>query len=664
MPTIETLLQEHSKSIVKGQLRKIVEIYARAWIVVHELVQNGIDAIQTNPNVTEGKIDLVLETDRDSVTVTDNGTGFTADLKLLCPGGTGSEKSLSSRSPAKGYQGVGLKAVMYSTTSFEIQSQTDNQHWTFRAENLEGYINVEGSEAPQYEMKTIPKESDVTYTKVRARFPSKTLREFFSELNHFLDEDSVKWKHLYLKEKDDQQADPTDKYLEHFFSWYFRTHSYVGCTNRLLNIPVKNISTNQFEEVKPVTVRLHLKSKTKFAEIDGAIGDWLRSLGKEEFITEIPNRAWDFSEVAEANRTRARKYHVTENVITMKPTDPDWDRLKSTFRNCFLDLKLTPNDTKNDFHERYADFIKLLDRPHSAIKAEDFQDVLEKITGIYLAIGRTSAFETLGLSNRGIRVIASNGTPTAHALSVVSTSSTWYLETIHMVINVDATLNLGKRHLVNNRLVNRIQSFFEACYPVLVNISKLFVGRDTNPPGEDPLPNVVESKKLRRKDIPFRRFPSDESTLIGLFSATLSRLDKNFSVYGYFGRARYDGKFRWITTEPKSDKDLLKLEFKVLLKDLVGEFDLAVHDKEFMDVALIVVWDRTLTEIGWDVKGISLARQNALEQQGVPTNIVEYVLEDRYGQYRPLICVADLLQKIKIVDGETDDLDAFVKELG
>ena len=123
MPTIEELLQEHSTDIVRGQIRKIVEIYDLEWIVVHELVQNAIDAIQANPKVTEGLVDLVLDIDSDEVMVKDNGTGFTCDPKLLCPGGTGTEKRLSSRSPAKGYQGVGLKAVMYSTTLFEIQSQ-------------------------------------------------------------------------------------------------------------------------------------------------------------------------------------------------------------------------------------------------------------------------------------------------------------------------------------------------------------------------------------------------------------------------------------------------------------------------------------------------------------------------------------------------------------
>ena len=548
------------------------------------------------------------------------------------------------------------------------KARTNNQHWTFLAAKLADYIASGEKDAPQYEMETVNNNSANTYTTVKAGFNSNTLHEFLSRLNRFLSEDSVKWKDLYRKEKDDRNADPTDKYLEHFFSWYFRTQSYVGCANRLLNIPVQNVSTNEFEEVKPVIVQLHLKSKTQFAEVDGPIGDWLRALNKKGFTTEIPNRAWDYSEIAAANHDRATKYRIAPQVVTTKPNDPTWDTLKVSFRNRFLDLKLTPNGAEHDFRKRYADFIALLERPRSRVKAENFKDVLEKVTGIYLAIGRTSAFEALGITNHGIRVIASNGTSTDHDLTVVSTSSTWYLETIHMVINVDATLNLGKRNLVNTRLVRRIKDLFEACYPVLVNISKQFVSRETRPPDEDPLPDVVELKRLRRQNIPFRRFPNDESTLIGLFSVALSKLDKNFSVYSYFGRARYDGKFSWITDEPRSDVELRKLEFKVLLEDLVGEFDLAVHDKEFTDVALIVVWDRRLTKIGWQVKGISQARQNDLEQQGVPTNIVEYVLEDQHGRYCPLICVADLLQKIPIVNGETDDLetddlDVFVEEL-
>ena len=660
---IQDLLQENSIDIVRGQLKKIVDIYDLEWIVVHELVQNAIDAIQANHKVTEGQVDLVLDIDNDEVTVKDNGTGFTHDLKLLCPGGTGIEKRLSSRSPAKGYQGVGLKAVMYSTTLFEIESQTNDQHWTFLAENLASYIESEEGNIPEYMLETVDSSGDKTYTTVKARFRSGTLGIFLSGLNRFLNENSVKWKDLYRKEKNDRNTEPIDKYIEHFFSWYFRTQSYVGCVNRLLNIPVKNISTKEFEKVKPVSVQLRLKSSKRFVEIDGTVGNWLKSLGTKEFKTKIPNRAWDYSEIVKENHSRAAKYRLTPDIVTTKPNSSDWDTKKASFRDCFLNLKLTPNDEEDDFRKKYADFIALLERPRSRIKAEEFKDVLEKITGIYLAIGRTSVFETLGITNHGIRVIASNGTPTDHDLTVLSTSSTWYLETIHIVINVDETLNLGKRNLVNTRLVGRIKAFFEACYPVLVNISKQFVSRETRPPDEDPLPNVVELEKLRRKNIPFRRFPNDESTLIGLFSVALSALDENFSVYSYFGKARYDGKFRWITDEPKSDAELNRLEFKVLLENLVDEFDQAVYDKEFTDMSLIIVWDRRLDRIGWQVKGIPQDRQNNLEQRGVPTDIIEFVLEDQYGRYCPLICVADLLQKIEVVNGEIDDLDAFVKKL-
>ena len=661
MPTIEELLQEHSISIVRGQLKKIVEIYDLEWIVVHELVQNAIDAIQANPEVTEGEVDLILDLDNDIVTVKDNGTGFTYDPKLLCPAGTGVEKSLSSRSPTKGYQGVGLKAVMYSTILFEIESETKDKHWTFSAENLADYIDSEEGNAPEYDLKEADPKIGNTYTTVKAHFRSGTLCEFLSRLKRFLTEDSVKWKELYLGEKDS-----INKYLKHFFSWYFRTQSYVGCVNRLLNIPVKNALTKEFEEVKPVKVRLHLKSETQFSELENEepISDWLKSLGKKEFIAEIPNRAWDYYEIITENHEKALRYRVPLDVETRKPTDPNWEQLKPTFRNRLLDLKLTPNNAEEDFHKRYADFIPLLERQYSRTKAKDFEDVLEKITGIYLAIGRTAYFEQLGMSNCGIRAIASNGIPTDHILNVTSTSSTWYLETIHMIINVDATLNLGKRHLVNKHLVGRIQKFFTACYPTLVTISKLFVARDADPPDRDPLPAVIGLGKLRRKNIPFHRFPSDENTLIGLFSASIGLLNESFSVFSYFGKALYDGKFRWVTDEPGSENDLSKLEFKVLLTELINEFERSAHDKEFADVSLIIVWDRRISNVRWQVKAISQARQNNLEQSGVPTTIVEYVLENHHGRYCPLICVADLLQKIDLVNGETDDLDAFVEELG
>ncbi|MEQ9667924.1 hypothetical protein [Coleofasciculus sp. G2-EDA-02] len=665
MPNIEELLEAGSKEIVRGHLRKIVEIYDLEWIVVHELVQNAIDAVQVNPRVELGEVNLTLDFDSDTITVHDNGIGFKHDLGLLRPGGTGNEKRLSSRSPAKGYQGVGLKAVMYSTDRFELESQTMDGAWRFLSEGLRGYIDPEQDVVPEYIDNWRDEGSDKTFTQITATFPKGTLAKFISAIDRFLGEDTVKWKSLYRQEAERQESHPYNAYLQHFLGWYFRTQSYVGCLNNLLNVPVRNPQTEAFEELKPTEIKLNLRSSSNFEGLSGQVGEWLIGLKRNEFSTSLPYKAWDLAEVAQSNSQRAAKYRITPDIVRIKPNEENWEPLSVSFRDKFLDLKLTPNEQEEDFRERYADIIAILERPRSRVNAEDFRDVLEKVTGIYLAIGRTAHFEVLGIPNRGLKLIASNGTPTAHELTVRSTSSTWYLETIHFVINVDATLNIGKRHLVSTRLVGRLRDFFEACYPKLVSISKLFVERDVTGGGEEtPMPEVVQNERIHREGIPFHRFPSDENTLIGLFSVAIAKLDPEFSAFGFFANARYDGKFLWEDKEPRSDLELKLLEFKLKLEKLVDEFDLATHDKEFNEVSLAIVWDRRVSKSGWAVKGISEPRRTRLETQGVPTNLVEYVLENLLGNFVPLICVADLLKHFPLKKGEEDDLDEYVRSLG
>ncbi len=667
MPTIQELLVEHGQSIVRGQLRKIVEIYDPEWIVAHELAQNAIDAVQANDAVVEGYVQITLDVDHSSVSVEDNGIGFKHDLNLLCPGGSGDEKRLSSRSPAKGYQGVGLKAVMYSTEAFELESQTVEKHWVFIVEGLAGYISPEVDQIPPEYVEEVKGEGSIeTYTKITARFPEEKVASCINGLNRFLVADAVKWKDLYKAEEDDLNREPYECYIDHFLQWYFRSQSYVGCVNRLIGVRVKNINSGELEDQKPITIKVILKSSSKFANIEGELGKWLQNLDTEKFEIDIPSRNWDYAEIANTNSQRAAKYRIAPDIVSKKPSDNDWEDFKSTFRDKFLNIKLIPHEGADQFREKYRDIIALLERPRSSERAENYQDVLEVITGIYLAVGRTTHFETLGLENKGQKLIAANGTPTAHDLIARSTSSTWYLETIHMIINVDLTLNLGKRHLVNTRLVGRINQFFEACYPTLVNISKLFVERPFEPPGTGRLPEVIGTPQLARKKLPFTRFPVDEDTLIGLFSSTMSIVDPDFSVFGLFGAATYDGKFLWQRDEVKSENDFSVLEFKVELDKLIYEFEHATYEKEFGDLSLIIVWDRRCSVPGWSVKGISTARRNAMEGRGVSTDLLQYLLEDREGIFCPLICVADLIaENLCIREGEVtnDNLDAFIQAM-
>jgi anti-sigma regulatory factor (Ser/Thr protein kinase) len=664
MPTIEELLQEGSTDIVRGHLRKIVEIYDIEWRVAHELVQNAVDAVQAKQDTQQGEVAIFLNLANDEVTVEDNGIGFKRNHDLLRPGGTGDEKRLASRSPAKGYQGVGLKAVMYSTDRFEIQSQTDQEEWTFVCEGLKDYIDPEDPSIPEYVEEHTDGGDKQTYTRITAKFPEGTIADFISGLNRFLNEDSVRWTILYENHKDDLEREPFEKYLSHLFGWYFRSKSYVGCTNSLLGITVKDPDSGKLVPMKTVGVTLTVITQGAEEKVDGKIGEWLSGLEGEEFSTTMPYRAWDYAEVARANKQLHTKYRKTPEVVNIKPNDDVWDTVKDSLRDKFLDLKLIVNEEGKGFRERYKDFISILERDYSSVKAEDYRDVIEKITGIYLAIGRTSYFELMGITNHGMRIVSSNGTPTDHELMVRSTSSTWYLETIHFVVNVDSNLNIGKRHLVNSRLVGRLRDFFEACYPKLVSISKRLVKRDTRASPDVSMPDVVPFKKIEREGISFKRFPSDESTLVGLFSASIEKVHPDFSIFGLFRSATYDGKFSWKHQEILSDADLKKLEFKTKLDDLTNEFDHAIEEKEFAEVALIIVWDRRSNRDSWIVKGISPDMRNRLEVGGIPTSLVNYVLEDGRGNARPLLCVADILAEIPKRDGKDDDIDSYIDELG
>lgn len=665
MPTIDELNQEASGDIVRSQLRKIVEIYDDEWRVIHELLQNALDAIQNDSRIEDGGlVEVTLDVDNDIVAVNDNGTGFTPDLNLLTPGGTGAEKEISSRSPSKGYQGVGLKAVMYSTSNFLLDSQTSDVKWQFTCEGLREYIDPSSHANPTYDLTEEPASGEGTYTEVIAHFPDGLVGSVLNQIEaRHLDKDSEKWKELFRREEEEDPQLAAERYVGHFLGWYFRTHSYAGCYNALLGVPLNSPDSSAPEDIKQIQIDVAIESDDEYRQLDGRLGDWLRRAEGTSQTISFPYKAWDYAQVALENDRREDRYRISPPVESRKPSDDDWEEFRPTFRNKLLAVRLRPDEDAKEFEDKYADYISILERPRSAVSADDYRDLFPKITGIYMVVGRTAYFETLGVENRGQRMIASNGTPTAHDIAVRTTSSTWYLETIHLIVNLDATLNVGKRHLANTRLVGRVNDFISDCYPRLLSISRLFVEREERVDPNQEMPNVIELPRLSRRGVPFRRFPTDESALVAIFTAAVSELQPEMSVYGFFGKAVYDGKFLWSRREVKSDSDLKLLEFKMDIDDLAKEFEQATHDKEFRDISLVVVWDRDISYPRWDVKGISARRRGRLEELGVPTDFVSYILEDPNGDYKPLICVADLLRDLDVVDEDADELEDYIDSL-
>lgn len=332
--SIENLLEEGSTEIVRGHLRKIVEIYDLEWRVAHELVQNAVDAVQAKSfSSGDGTVSVEFDLREDFVEVKDNGIGFERDHDLLRPGGTGEEKRLKSRSPTKGYQGVGLKAVMYSTEYFEIESSTDGENWTFMSGGLRGYIDEDNPIIPDYAEEVVDADDDEeTYTKVKAQFPNGTLSSFIDGLNRFLTADSVRWTSLYEKKKEDIGREPFGEYLSHFLEWYFRTQSYVGCVNSLLGVEVKDPETGNFVGMFDIDINVSIKYNEDHS-LGGKIGEWLDGIMENEIKTTIPYESYDYSEIASKNKELPDQYHITPEIVSVKPHEDVWDTIKDSLRD-------------------------------------------------------------------------------------------------------------------------------------------------------------------------------------------------------------------------------------------------------------------------------------------------------------------------------------------
>ena len=116
--TTRTLTELWNATNLRKLAARTVETYPTAWKVVHETLQNAKDAIRRSQQ--SGTIKILLDLHNQSVTITDNGTGFPRSDELLGFGGT--DKDNDPDWGINGRQGVGLKAVILSTDRFSINA--------------------------------------------------------------------------------------------------------------------------------------------------------------------------------------------------------------------------------------------------------------------------------------------------------------------------------------------------------------------------------------------------------------------------------------------------------------------------------------------------------------------------------------------------------------
>ncbi len=249
-------------------MARTVEAYPQEWKVAHEVLQNAKDAIQKSSEAS-GEINIEFDLSQQRVTITDNGRGFPHDLSLLGIGGTDKDREDDWR--IQGNQGVGLKAVLFSSKSFWLESVINGQKWSVSVDNTCRY--AEGGEGKLKENRPVP-SSERNRTAVSYSFPHKAVSEFL-KLIYF----------SYAPRVSNLLAPQKVAKLKRAIEWYFRTYSYAGDVNRVLGL----------EGVKNIQIKVIFKYTDHVPEeFEGELKEIL-SL-ENPMAVEFTNKYWDIEE--------------------------------------------------------------------------------------------------------------------------------------------------------------------------------------------------------------------------------------------------------------------------------------------------------------------------------------------------------------------------------
>ena len=549
---------------IRKLIQKTVDTYPLEWKVVHEALQNAKDAIQKREE--KGHIEIVLDVSTQSVTVADNGCGFPYDLDLLGIGGTDKDQDYDWR--INGNQGVGIKAVIFSTSGFKLDSVRDGKRWQAWIEGAHKYLTEADAECIL--KVTDPVETpDPQGTRVEYSFPGDEVTRF---VNGILD--------THLGAVHESLARDAKDRLSLALEFYFRSQSYAGDVNRLLRLA----------GIVPMDITVTVLATGELpASLNGEVSALLQTAGKLE--ARFPNIHWDFTEAVGLTASGVPKPTVLDG-----PLPPGGNIGRHTDRYVFV-AKMTQEE----------EFASLLRNPNlrAPVSPDKYSSLFTQLKGLYIVVGARPVLMRY-LLGPPRQFIAASGIPSAHVLAGPTRGgeASYVANNIHFVANVDARLNYGKQTIANPRLVGYVSQFFDdAVRATLKNVAAAIVGLQTGTSSADDIEALLEQEKdvLSRDDLPvaamsFKKVPHDENALIAIFSEILGNgLLKGYHLYTLSQRARYDGRGTMKLASqpnvpvPSTDSDLRNIEFKLRLRDLISDFE--DQSKFANDISLAVIWD-------------------------------------------------------------------------
>ncbi|MFW6116492.1 MAG: hypothetical protein ACOC6F_02080 [bacterium] len=611
------LAQQYTRT-QRNLVQRTVETYSPHWLAVHETLQNAIDAIQQSDK-DEGKVTINLDIANNRVVTRDNGRGFPHEMSLLLMGG-GDKADDPEAWKYGGNQGVGLKAVYFSSNLFRVESVVNGRRWGAAIENGHRYMTQDITLTWDDKPESVNHPNG---TQVLVEFPGSEVADFLNTV----------YRDYYHLVPDALAASPAEK-LRFCFEYYFRSYSYAGDVNHLLGLP----------GLKPVTVTLTISTEPD--SLPDELDDELAALLVENlgFEVSFPAKHWDVKEIVTRIDRRRRRPRILETPL-------ENGRIGRWNPHYIWVREMTSPD----------EYRSLLLNPHmyKPPEVESYQSFFDKVSGIYIVVGKPERLREVVFEGPR-RFIAANGIPSAHSIHTPSgIGALGYVANIHMVVNVKANMNYGKQTITNTWLVGEVNRFFKDSFrSTLKNVAEGIVGRveggssaeDLTSDEEDT--DILARPRLPLTDLSFKREPRDENGVIAMFFELLGRGDLvGYHVYSLSQKARYDGKAvikltsQSEVTVPRTDASLRSIEFKLKLRPLIAEFSDYVKDSS--DVTLIVIWEDDFSDgdtqhPDFQVIGIEHTAQADQRMDGV----TKILLDARNGKEIQMLVLKEVIEQI------------------
>lgn len=565
-------LHEH----YRHQLKQTISAYSPAMIVLGEALQNAIDAIVEADDGSPNEVNIDVNLDQRSVTVTDTGVGFRNDPTLLFLGG-GTKRHGDRR--LFGLVGVGLKVVLFSSTNFRLRANSNDGAFSY--EIIDAYRFGNDPPPRLHVPRAFPEDSSPLKkgTEVYYRFPRDVahdpLQGFLRDMyNQCLPQGNDNGFGKTL-----QRAVECGAFRNRFaalMASFLRRYTYAGDVWNSLG--GKNGLSN-------TAIRIQVTCSNPSADFGEELGALFDGESKfsfdisPEYLLVTDTRNWVYQQ------DRPGLFHV--------PLGRGGTNLTRTLKGFNV---LSYSDSE--------DYEKLLTDKRgniSNIARESIQEYRERlfprINGIFLTIGRIPFLEEF-LPGGSQRVISANGVVTTHEVNLIRGRNQEYVRCFDLVVDVNATLNYGKSQLTDNHLVSRIRRFVNDAYATTIQTAASnWVGKMSPPDDIEEYDFFLKREDLNVPELASKKVPRDENDVIALFFELVGRGHiEGYQCLGLSQVDSYDGRFvlkrQGDESEPEipvDDRQLSAVEFKVNASSLIRDFEQETKDPR--DLKLVIAWE-------------------------------------------------------------------------